>query len=302
MQGDVAHDSTARQAAINRAMDAVVDQKVNLAQAFAERAQTVRLIEETASRLSKAIVHLRRGRVAKAADALGIATPKKAHGTVAQQWLGFQYGWKPLLSDVKGSAEALAQSYHSRPLSITVRGYRKVIAPAFYGTTIMKDNGGTDIGRYFFSFGPRTTEARTKLAFVVSSEFARLGKRLGISDPFTLAWELMPWSFVVDWFIPIGDFIGKMNYDSGLQYAGGCTTLHTTQFLEWGAVSGVYPIPWGNAYLTNLRNGRKDLLRMDRELHTSPPRPVLPKFQDPFNPTRVLNALALMRTNFKSFR
>ena len=42
------------------------------------------------------------------------------------------------------------------------------------------------------------------------------GEMLPTMTPFGTAWEAAPWSFVVDWFVPIGDWIGAME---ATQYA-----------------------------------------------------------------------------------
>jgi hypothetical protein len=50
------------------------------------------------------------------------------------------------------------------------------------------------------------TETRSTL-IVYSEERISVAATLGLLNPENVAWELLPWSFVVDWFIPIGQYL-----------------------------------------------------------------------------------------------
>lgn len=102
----------------------VKDSSVNLAQTFGERKQTARLIGDTAQRIARSISNLRRGNLPGAVnDLIPGASPSAGfqrryrknasmgpdkRASVA--WLELQYGWKPLLGEVYGSAEQVAKA------------------------------------------------------------------------------------------------------------------------------------------------------------------------------------------------
>jgi hypothetical protein len=46
-------------------------------------------------------------------------------------------------------------------------------------------------------------------------------------DPLSVAWELLPWSFVVDWFIPIGSYLDLVNQVPSLKGRFLTTTVRT---------------------------------------------------------------------------
>lgn len=48
--------------------------------------------------------------------------------------------------------------------------------------------------------------------------------QLGLLDPVSLAWNLLPMSFVFDWFIPVGTFLDGFTATEGLTYQDGYTT------------------------------------------------------------------------------
>lgn len=298
--GSVDHEPTARGIAIGKAMDNAKDMKVNLAQFIAERKQLVNSLTRIVERLTLAHHNVRRRNYKGAMAALGLTKkPDKLQGNIAKDWLAFQYGWKPLLSDAKGLAEFFAKRNFDQTVRLVARGNYKVTSPAF-------SKAASFLGMYnacTYYWHPRVTEARTKLEFIVTNDLQRTSSELGISDPLLLAWELIPYSFVVDWFIPIGDFLGRLNYDSGLLYQGGCTTLHSVQVSEARTNPG--------EYINSQRMQAKlpasgvikfTSLRLNRELHVTAPRPDLVGFEDPFTPTRFLNALALLRVAFERSR
>jgi hypothetical protein len=46
----------------------------------------------------------------------------------------------------------------------------------------------------------------------------------GISNPALVAWELVPFSFVADWFVPVGDWLKQLDALLGLTVEGTCTS------------------------------------------------------------------------------
>ena len=46
----------------------------------------------------------------------------------------------------------------------------------------------------------------------------------GFSNPLNLGWELVPFSFVVDWFVGIGNYLSSLDATLGLAFEKGCKT------------------------------------------------------------------------------
>lgn len=295
--GLVEHEPNAYRISIDKAMDRVLDRKVNIAQFIAERKQVVNTIDDVVKRLTKAIHAVRRRDYKGAASALGLKKhPKNLSGNIAKDWLAFQYGWKPLLADVKGAAELLAEQELNRDVRIKIRAKTKRPLDPF--VAISGTLGVPNCVTYRWLKGH--TDATTILEFLLTNDFKRLGGQIGITDPLTLAWELIPYSFVVDWFLPVGNFLQRLNYDSGLIYQGGSTTLFSLREfsadVEFGAS---FKRP--DNFTTKLDGGNATVFksfRLNRYLHVTPPRAVFPDFKDPFSVTHLLNSLALLRVAF----
>jgi hypothetical protein len=124
-------------------------------------------------------------------------------------WLSMQYGWLPLLQDAKAGAEALAHHLNTpfrKTYRVTVRKEVDSIRTTYWRYIV-------DNARYAVATATRT-HRRGLIAKIV--ERPTIAKLLGLTDPANVAWELLPYSFVADWFIPIGDFLRARGLESGL--------------------------------------------------------------------------------------
>lgn len=122
---------------------------------------------------------------------------------LSSNWLQLQYGWLPLLKDVHDGAGFIAH-HLSAPLQQVVRvsvsdrtpGTWTSTSPSFYRL---------DRPEFVNQVWIKAT-IREKSVVALS----------GLMDPLSIAWELMPYSFVVDWFIPIGNYLQARQLDSGI--------------------------------------------------------------------------------------
>lgn len=106
----------------------------------------------------------------------------------------------------------------------------------------------------------------------------------GLINPAVLAWELIPFSFVVDWFAPIGNTLDALDAGVGVQFLSGTRTDH---------ISGQGQVQWaGNQGGLMIQTFRYKSLR--RYTYGSFP---IPRFylKNPFSGSHVATALALFR-------
>lgn len=188
-----------------RLVESVRGHSFNLGVAAAEAPKTVEMIASTASRIARSVRSLKHGDLASAARHLG-ASPRGSHGAgktikpvtsrdVADRWLELQYGWKPLLGDIHSGAQAMA--YHlnkPRVARIRVRGRDHLEQTDNYTFTKVY----CDI-------------LTTRIITCDLKEQLSTPRSLGLLDPTSVAWELLPFSFVADWFIPIGTYLDNFN-------------------------------------------------------------------------------------------
>jgi hypothetical protein len=123
--------------------------------------------------------------------------------------------------------------------------------------------------------------------------------QIGFNNPINLLWEIIPYSFVVDWFLPIGQYLEGLTNFQGLTFIDGCETRFTRQ----SALFDVYYYYEDNVQI-DIRYGsysRDDVL-FDRLKLTSWPSMRLPSFKNPISTEHALNALALLRAAFTGQR
>jgi len=180
--------------------------------------ESLKLIADSAIRIASMYENLRKGNLSKAAQDLTGFVPKRKRGVgqgkqrhivpnsaqaMADALLELRYGWLPLLQDVKDAAEFLAHQL-SAPAVVSYKVNRKIT---------LKPRGAS----------PSNITPMNAYGYESGSIIARLSEEpslvvlLGLTNPATLVWEATPWSFVADWFIPIGSYLSARAFAGGLK-------------------------------------------------------------------------------------
>jgi len=227
----------------------------------------------------------------------GIKAFKRGYGLVwlqdlvrdrelAKRWLELQYGWKPLLADIHGGAEYLNRGMLSDDFQLEVKS-----APRVYLQTPWTVNGGTEV-RW-------TCRGRAKVRLIanVRSSYLETFNTLGLLNPAEIVWELVPFSFIVDWFTPIGSVLSSLSASAGLDLSSR-SQLHYSK-------EGIFEVR-GLAQPFNGYQGvdQKGYLRVgvhvfDRTpLYGAWPMPELYNKANPFSTPHILNAIALCGARF----
>jgi len=249
----------------NRLREGRVSNGADLAQAR----QSVNMISQDAARVLRALAALRRGNVLEAARILGLSWRKGKHGSIADLWLELQYGWKPLLSSIHDNASLLGKGGLLEGSSVKASAQRQTA----YQETFSR---GRDTISVECRGGVRTAYS----AWVRSPGVVR-ADTLGLINPAEVAWELVPFSFVVDWFIPVGNVLQSLTATAGLDFANGYTsTRHQTDFKVVREGGGQLVITY---------------FSFERFAHGSFQLPELYGARNPFSTAHGLNALALLR-------
>jgi hypothetical protein len=121
---------------------------------------------------------------------------------------------------------------------------------------------------------------------------------LGLTNPATWVWEKIPWSFVVDWLLPIGAYLDSMDATLGWTFRAGSTTKRVS-----GSVSQyVTPIIDKGTYSEQAASaagsyGYKSLGRT--VLLTFPfPSKIMNLIKNPLSTGHLANALALAAARY----
>lgn len=279
-----------RDQAITRALTKLKGQKVNLGQAFAERAQTGRLVVDTLKRVTKVVRSAKNGTLLLT---LGRAAKKGfSESDAFDAFLEYQYGWKPLLSDVHGAISALADREKDRnDALVTVMAhvadtetYMDTVGGFFENTTFYVDRS------FKYSY-----KGHIRLDFVQSDGVPKsTAAQLGLTNPLELAWELLPWSFVADWFIPVGSYLSLLDATNGWDFRGGSFSSKATTDLRPvnARISPAGFMKQQQGYV--VASGKCRKVRFNREVFGTPPFPSRPHFKPTASGQHVANGIALL--------
>jgi hypothetical protein len=207
----------------------------------AEAHKTVDMVTRRAVWLVDILRDLRRGRIKRVVDNIIDSHPKtldridrhgvihrynKAYGKNAPKaagnaWLELTYGWTPALADVRDSATLLAETLETKRAFSTIRVRAK--AGRQY---ILVDNLDPTP---WSPLKKRVHEVDHSVRYTWRLRLGLLDlpAKLGLLNPALIAWELVPFSFVADWFFPVGDYLETLDAGMRFFHLGGCYTQRT---------------------------------------------------------------------------
>jgi hypothetical protein len=201
------------------------------------------------------------------------------------------------LSDVYGATEALAKANNESSENrnslfkvATGRARRKETPMSRVDKTISSSDTGYS---YTVNVGLLDVHVRISVMYAVSSPVANDLKKLGITNPALLAWELLPYSFVVDWFLPIGNYISSLDATLGLEFKFGYMTTYT-KYVSTTILSSNYGPK--NGYKRTIETGYQynESVNVNRVPLTGFPAAPLPSFKNPLSSSHVASAMALI--------
>lgn len=316
------HDVSIYNRAVLKCIErASIGMSSNVAQDIAQFGQTTGLIADTATRLAAALAALRHKRFSDATEILlrpsrvvphgqggiGIRMPVKvkkygkqpsAAATLAENWLALQYGWKPLLMDIHGALKSLAQYFVQTPSVVrTARGKAEKLSGTRVPVGYITGNPPTF---HFQGWQETVTASKVTVGFryTIDSKLKAFLAQTGFTNPVNLFWEVLPYSFVVDWFVPIGPYLETLSAYDGLAFSDGFVSRLTTRdtYVDVN-VTGKRSYTGALVFDQNGRFERQHIL-VNRDKLVSFPTLVQPSFKNPLSIDHALNAVALLATAF----
>lgn len=192
-----------------------------------EGRQTIQMVSQAATTIAQAYRDLRRGNIIGAFGRLAVPVDTRLtrrynrdYGrdptrAAANHWLALTYGWRPLVNDVYNAAETLAE---------TLLGESSRIGRVTARTRLIRN----EIGQHQLGVSPSVWAKRTR---VIKETYRGVWKfeptdwntwgSFGVTNPASVAWELLPFSFVVDWFLPVGRYLEGLDTNLRFKHLGG---------------------------------------------------------------------------------
>lgn len=224
---------------VTKALLKLADSKASLGEDLATFAQTFRLLRDPIQSLVKGIQKVAddgsfRPFLAKSLRDLNREGPLNA---LARRYLEYVYGWRPLMQEVFSLTE-MAKAKASAPLLLKVNctTRRGGVGPSYsYEDYSTKEVSAFDSVQF---------EDRVSCTLVARVDPGHAGLRtlnqLGLVNPLSLAWELVPFSFVVDWLVPVGSMLQSFSAPAGLQFVTGSVARRVSASAPFKASTNIF--------------------------------------------------------------
>lgn len=181
-----------------------------LAVSLAERKQAMSMMSQRLLQIADFTLAIKQGRFNKAAEVLGVSRRqlrrinlRSGAKSASSNYLEFHFGWSPLVGDI-GNAINFLQA----PIPpVKVRGS---------ATSKSQDVFSNPAPWWWRRQCDYKVTWRLGCEVAVDNPNLWLANSLGFVNPATVAWELVPFSFVVDWFVNVSDFLSGFTDFAGL--------------------------------------------------------------------------------------
>lgn len=233
-------------ALVGKLRSKVVGTDFNLGVALAEIDKTVLMIADHARIIRKTGLLVRKGRFSDALSELtsyrktkGLKTasglyennPKRIAKTYAQKQLEWVYGVKPLLEDVQHGAEALSAELNVPRQRVYRASRERKIADdpyAFFNASRPPDG--------WYAYAPVKSYIGKKVGIKLIVTEVNPVQLSGITDVKSILWERTPWSFVIDWFIPVGQWLEALSFQNAVS---GTYVVSTKNEWWWSGIKSL---------------------------------------------------------------
>lgn len=189
--------------ALNKARAKISGSGQDLGESLVELDQTIDLIKKNLERIGKIGDALRKGEWAKLDSMIKGKTPDsvkrmKPSKRLSSGYLEIMFGILPLLSSTHTAVEAYGKGMLTRGSKVSAVSGQK---------------------RINFSSGwhPLDNVGRASFSEVIRNQNVATLNSYGLINPLLMAWQRVPYSFVIDWFIPIGSILGSLTAEAGLE-------------------------------------------------------------------------------------
>ncbi len=155
----------------------------------------------------------------------GVKKPRKhvASKYLADTWLKYHFGVEPLMEDIHNTVKTLGRDFD--PIRVVGRGQGQ-------GTYSTYSEAGYNYdwvtGTWSYSKTSELHECKVRIQATarVTNPNAFLASQVGLVNPLSFAWEIIPFSFVVDWFVNVGQMLASMTDFVGMSLDNPQTTVY----------------------------------------------------------------------------
>jgi len=216
----------ATNSAYGRMRDRFYGDSASLGETFGEARQSLEMMYSRLEQLKNAAVALKAGNLGKFAGILRIKLKKKhRHRWSRPQqasglWLEYWLGWAPLVNDIYTAAQVLSQPCPQNGIRVSGSRTIRVQESGVIGIQTSSSHNTFKLSGQIL--------VRQGAVFLVTNPNMYLATRLGLINPLTVAWALVPMSFVVNWFVNVDKFLNSLTDFAGVNVSRPNTVTHAS--------------------------------------------------------------------------
>lgn len=253
--------------------------KLELGEDLGEARSTLEMLAKLVIDLCRTLIDIKKGRWGRIAKRFG----HRPYKTSAQYYLAYVYGLKPLAQEIHAISETL-KGFGDKDLRLSVsRAVSQTDSPPYAASANWN---------WVVQYGRVDWGVHVDLHAKINSPTAQKLKQIGLDNPLSIAWELSPWSLVVDWVLPLGNFFSAMTATVGLTFVGGSWTKRVVVKATYQVSPKITTTSW-DPNRSVFPVCKYDCVGVERGTYGFWPTP-WPYIKDPLSSTHVLNAIAFI--------
>lgn len=207
-------------------------------------------------------------------------------------WLEWKYGWQSIMMDVIGISETLQkvrQGDVNLVQKVETSVTRRWTEESAFSFSVTPNFSGTRETQF-------SQRARFVGQFRIKNPNLVLPAMVGLTNPLSVAWELIPFSFVADWFLPIGKYLDSLDVPFLYERVSGMSSFRELRYDK-------YTVKKSTDFFNQNVSGTSSALSVwkERQDDFSWPNPTLLLKNGLRSPERLFTSLALLGQQIGEF-
>lgn len=226
---------------------------------------------------------------------------KSVIDAMAELWLEFRYAVRPLIYDMVQAVEAW-NTILKKSDRYTARGFHKT------GPTVSSETSNWNLHANYDAIISRvqtvSANYRAGVLFSIDNLVNEVRSVWGLDKPFETIWELIPFSFIIDWFFTVGDVISSWTSNPGLHPLTSWI-VEEHKLKSVCSVDGFFitnPVSGATGFdsVVTQSSGTTTVEAVTKRRIPTPSRPILPTFKLNLNTAKIFDLVTIGRNLLSS--
>lgn len=218
------------------------------------------------------------------------------------RYLEYRYGLRPIVFDVKNILDAAVATYKGkRSPRQTFRGNSSTSSTRLVPLSWSYVNSYSGANVFYEGMAKLATKASARAGVLTNvSPVRNISSTWGLDDFLESTWELIPFSFIIDWFINVGQSIAALTPELGIAQLASWVTVKT----ETSMIADELTLHahGSHEYISQTWNSDVADPRLEKRVSIqripNPKLPILPTIKVRLNTLKLLDLIAIF-TKFK---